>query len=64
MAANKLMRREVLVKEIENLDDAIAKMGIAIENSKLDLDAAKLIKDSLEESVKRLPDQITLIVKE
>jgi|TARA_R110002051_G_scaffold203634_4_gene270001 hypothetical protein len=60
----KLEMRGVLIKEIENLTDTIKKMGIAIENSKLDLQAAKIIKESLEDSVKTLPDQITLIVKE
>ena len=33
----KLEMRGVLIKEIENLTDTIKKMGIAIENSKLDL---------------------------
>jgi hypothetical protein len=64
MGAVKLDRKTVLTKEIANLDDAIEKMGVAIENSKLDLEATKLIKDSLEDSVKALPDQITLITKE
>ena len=44
----------ILEREIENLTTAIEKMSDAIENSKLDLGATKVIKESLESQLKQI----------
>ena len=44
----------ILKREIENLTTAIEKMSDAIENSKLDLGATKVIKESLESQLKQI----------
>tara|TARA_R100000664_G_scaffold34244_2_gene55676 strand:+ start:4422 stop:4619 length:198 start_codon:yes stop_codon:yes gene_type:complete len=55
--ALELDRKTILEREVKNLEETIDKMHVAIENSKLDLAATKLIKESLEDSIKTLPEQ-------
>tara|TARA_R100000655_G_scaffold109975_2_gene166740 strand:+ start:391 stop:573 length:183 start_codon:yes stop_codon:yes gene_type:complete len=49
-----LNQATILEREIENLTTAIEKMADAIENSKLDLEATKVIKESLESQLKQI----------
>ena len=60
--AIELDTRTVLKKEVENLGENIDKMHITIENSKLDLAATKLIRDSLLSYLESIPEQQEILL--
>jgi|TARA_R110000824_G_scaffold51312_1_gene143216 hypothetical protein len=49
--------RTILSAEVDSLSETILKMDIAIENSKLDLAAAIIIKDSIQSQLESIPEQ-------
>lgn len=57
-------RRKILEIEISKMRELIQRIEEAIETSKLDLQMSNVVMDSLEDSLKALPEQTEIAVAE